>query len=327
MICVPLRLSLAGGGTDVEPFSSDIGAKILNFAISLNINIVAAVRESRQKSIKLRIMSKEVVEEPTQFQAQLEKALVKRLPSGASLNLKIVNPVGPGSGLGTSSTLIVACRLFIESIFPLNLTEEDIIIDSFKIERKEMMIEGGFQDFFPAVFGGMNWLVQAPGQSKVHGSKIKPPPKIVKLLQNMYVLELGIPRDGATIIKDQINRYKESFGETRTSLISQLKIAEDVKSAIDHDDPEWLLALIEEGYKIKKKFTPLITNPIIDNVEHLLRRLGARGIKISGAGGGGHMFCFFPGGIPIDVQTQLPTHTKKVECSYTEIGWQIEKKP
>jgi galactokinase/mevalonate kinase-like predicted kinase len=85
------------------------------------------------------------------------------------------------------------------------------------------------------------------------------------------------------------------------------------------------MQLIEKGYDLKKGFTPLITNDKTDKVELSLRELGARGIKISGAGGGGHIFCFFPEGIPQNLESHLPAHTKKVNCEYTEMGLKFEK--
>jgi len=325
-VLAPLRLSLAGGGTDVEPFATEFGSRILNFAINLKIELIAAIEETNSKRINLKIISGGKMEKSSDFSKALTRALKKRVPQGFSLDLVIRNPAGPGSGLGTSSALIVACRLFIESAFPSNLRTEQLIQDSFDLERKEMKIEGGFQDFFPAVYGGMNWLIQHPGQSTVSRSSLDLEPKILDLLKTkMYVVDLGIPRNGELIIRDQVKRYQSTLGGTKDSLISQLEIADSMKLAVMEDNVDSLLLLLDQAYVIKKSFTPLITNPKIDLIEQALRKSGGRGIKISGAGGGGHMFCFFPKGIPCNLQSKLPIHTQRVKCDFSQEGWQIER--
>ena len=321
-ILAPLRLSLAGGGTDVEPFASQAGSRILNFSINLDVEAAVRVRPSQEKKVTVRIISGNQTEADSPFSQSLATSLEKRLHKPRDVQIQLTNPVGPGSGLGTSSAMILAARIAIDTVDEKSIDSHQIIDDSFLLERTEMSIDGGFQDFYPAMFGGMNWITRSPGNSPCQREAIELPPAIHDLISaKMYCIELGIPRNGGEIIKDQVSRLHNPKSSTRDSLLAQLEIASKIREAMQNDDVSGILTLLEESYINKKNYSPLISTPAIDAIEATLTKLGARGIKVSGAGGGGHMFGFFPDGIPSGITTQLPSHVRHVPCSMTRAGW------
>ena len=248
--------------------------------------------------------------------------LFRSAPKNTNLDIRLKNPAGSGSGLGASSAMLIACRIGIASLVNHELDGESLIRDTFQIERLEMGIEGGFQDYYPAVYGGLNWIAQEPGTLNRKRARVELKEKVRELIDSkMVCLSLGIKRNGEEIIRDQTLRLVNRDASTRAALLSQLDLATEIKNSIESDDVQGLLEMLEESYLLKKKYTPLMTNSVINCIESTLMDLGARGIKISGAGGGGHMFCFFPGGVPINLQERLPSHTSIIDLRISEKGW------
>lgn len=319
---VPLRLSLAGGGTDVEPFASDFGSNILNFAINIFVEVAISVRPSSAKQVKVKIKSNNQFEPRTHFSNALESSLWKRIPEGLETSIEISNPVGPGSGLGTSSSMISAILTGLDLICNKEVDKERILLDAFTLERSEMGIEGGFQDYYPAMYGGVNWISQQRNGTVRSRETLHLGDNVKSLIESqMFCISLGISRDGEKIIRDQIMRLQTPNSTTKASLMNQLGLATSIRKSIEEDNAELLLDSLEESYRNKKSYTPLITNSTIDEVENLLARVGARGCKVSGAGGGGHLFGFFPEGIPTDLNKSLPKGVKRVYCTIEEMGW------
>lgn len=318
----PLRLSLAGGGTDVEPFASISGSKILNFAIDTYAEASIESNTSAGKGVEVEVFNVNNLEHKSQFTRTLEQAIRRRMPDKSHWRVQITNPVGSGSGLGTSSAMIIAVRIAIQKAMGLEINEELIISDSFSMERFEMGISGGFQDYFPAIHGGFNWIIQEAGRKNRTRAEVLIGENVQMLLQDqMFCLELGIKRKGEEIIKDQVERAKKQTGQTWEALTTQLSLAEKILESIRNDDVSKLLRFLEESYQMKKQYSPLISNETIDQVERSLIDKGAKGLKISGAGGGGHMYCFFPSGIPGNLQEVLPSHTKRAHFKPSWKGW------
>ena len=318
----PLRLSLAGGGTDVEPFASMSGSKILNFAIDTFAEASIESNASSRKGVEVEVFNVNNLEHKSPFTRNFEQAIRRRMPDERHWKVQITNPVGSGSGLGTSSAMMVAVRIAIQKIMGLEMIEELIVNDSFSMERVEMGISGGFQDYFPAFHGGFNWIIQKAGSKNRIRKDVLIGKNVQKLLQDqMFCLALGIERKGEDIIKDQVERVRSQKGQTWEALTAQLSLAEKILESIRDDDVSKLLRFLEESYQIKKKYSPLITNGTINRIERSLIEKGAKGLKISGAGGGGHMYCFFPSGVPDNLQEVLPSHTKRAHFKPSWKGW------
>jgi len=316
----PLRLSLAGGGTDVEPFASDFGSKILNFSINLFIEVKIYSKSDQREKVKLEISDKyRNVERNSDFTRKIEKYIESNWNLEKPIFISIHNPVRRSSGLGTSSVIVSAVIQSLAKVNQRKISKREIINEAFKAERIEMKISGGFQDYFPCIYGGINWIEQQKNCYEWDVTSIKPKEKMQKLFKDgLFCVELDIEREGTKIIDDQISRSRKVGSATQVALKEQLKNADQVKRAVLEDKTDELMELLSLSYQLKKHYSPHISNERTEEAEQVLRKLGGEGIKLSGAGGGGHMFCFFPRGIPELSDLHLPDFMKRIPCSLEE---------
>lgn len=301
----PVRLSLIGGGTDVEPFSTEEGSRVLNFAFNKQVDFYVTLEKvihAEHKKIQVEVInSSGVVDRDSEFVSGLESSLnqtFNEIPN--AIKLQIQSPVPNGSGLGTSSTMVVGAVFAISSSLGISISREELIETAFNIERKKMKIIGGFQDYYPATYGGINLIQQLPGGRPTRSSFAITDSFLLELESRLFCFNLGVSRKGESILLDQVNRSRDVNSITRSALRYQLHLANSLIGAITDSDFETMLDVIDESFKHKKHFSPLISSPIIEKFESELAKRGARGIKVSGAGGGGHMFCFLP--IDFDIE-------------------------
>ena len=164
----PLRIGLAGGGTDVSPYSDLYGGAILNSTISLYA--YANIELLREDKIILQSEDRKEREEfdyspelPINGKLDLLKGVYNRIQKdygvpikGFKLSTFVDAPAG--SGLGTSSTLVVAITGVFAEMLKLPLGEYDIAQYAYEIERKDLALAGGKQDQYAATFGGVNFM-------------------------------------------------------------------------------------------------------------------------------------------------------------------------
>ena len=322
----PLRLSLAGGGTDVPPFCNQSGSKVINLAINKFVKVeIEEIKNqfSLKKTADVFVRSTSGYSQPeNQFAQQLSRSIEHHFSLKDNLAITITNPVRPNSGLGTSSTMIVATLKALDVVLGTKMQNMDLIALALQIERIEMGVKGGFQDFFPAIFGGLN-LINFDKESKEWAcSKFSITDSFVSLLNSsLFALELGILRDSERVIEDQIERSLKTDSLTTMALKRQLDIVDSLGKAIETEDFDSIVICVDQSYESKKNFSPLITNEVINQTESTLRALGGRGIKVSGAGGGGHMFCFFPEGKPDSLVNAIPKSMKTLDFQFEQRGF------
>ena len=322
----PLRLSLAGGGTDVPPFCNQSGSKVINLAINKFVKIeIEEIKNqfSLKKTADVFIRSTSGYSQPeNQFAQQLSRSIEHHFSLKENLAITITNPVRPNSGLGTSSTMIVATLKALDVVLGTKKQDMDLIALALQIERIEMGVKGGFQDFFPAIFGGLN-LINFEQESKEWTcSKFSITESFVSILnRSLFAIELGILRESERVIEDQIERSLNADSLTTMALKRQLDIVDSLGKAIETEDFDSIVICVDQSYESKKNFSPLITNEVINQTESTLRALGGRGIKVSGAGGGGHMFCFFPEGKPDSLVNAIPNSMKTLDFQFEQRGF------
>lgn len=322
----PLRLSLAGGGTDVPPFCNENGSKVINLAINKFVKVeIEEIKNqfSLKKTADVFIRSTSGYSQPeNQFAQQLSRSIEHHFSLKENLAITITNPVRPNSGLGTSSTMIVATLKALDVVLGTKKQDMDLIALALQIERIEMGVKGGFQDFFPAIFGGLN-LINFEQESKEWTcSKFSITESFVSILnRSLFAIELGILRESERVIEDQIERSLNADSLTTMALKRQLDIVDSLGKAIDTEDFDSIVICVDHSYESKKNFSPLITNEIINQMESTLRAFGGRGIKVSGAGGGGHMFCFFPEGKPDSLVNAIPNSMKTLDFQFEQRGF------
>jgi len=327
----PLRLSLAGGGTDVEPFSSNYGSCVLNFTIKDSIKGVLRDLENSKKStaFQVSVMSpnQDEVEGSSRnrnkFEVSLERNLNKVFGNKVRrpIAIELSSPVAPGSGLGTSSS-IVATAIHLIRVFLSEPTDPyTIASDAYDLERNQMKISGGFQDQFATTFGGVLFLRKQTSKIEVENLNLSRA-FLESLEDSLFLINLGISRSGEKIIDKQIRNVRDSRSLTIDALVEQITIAKRMRLAMINESLAEVAFLMQEAWTCKRNFAREISNEQIDSIIEVLLDLGALGVKVSGAGGGGHLMCLAPENLTI--RNEIQNYLQACRLEYRSI--QISEK-
>lgn len=296
----PLRLGLAGGGSDVSPYCDIYGGYILNATINLyayctieetdnqRIEIVASDLGQHQEFDCLEVL-------PINGQLDLHKGVYNHIVRNfgvkpISFRMTTYSDAPAGSGLGSSSTMVVCLLKAFAEWLNLPIGDYDMAWMAYVIERKELGLSGGKQDQFAATFGGFNFM-EFLKNDQVIVNPLRVKRWIIDELESSLVLYYtGASRSSAAIIEEQ--RKNTSSGNV-TAIDAMHKIkqsAVDMKTALLKGDITTFAMLMGEAWENKKKMASAITNPAIQRVFDTAMAAGAISGKVSGAGGGGFIF-------------------------------------
>ena len=296
----PLRLSLAGGGTDVEPFLSEYGSKVLNFTINLFVRGHCTI-DSDQVGLKVNDIefsssNKPINQIDNLFTSRLLKSLTSKFPQRelAKLNLSIQSPVSPGSGLGASSAVVVTAIGLLTKHFEETFDLQKIAKTAWEVERIDMQIAGGFQDQYSSTFGGFN-LLSGKDPLSINVESLKLEDSFIREFEDSLLLvDLGISRDGAKVISKQIERSQDKNPIILKALHAQKEIVDQMMKYLISSDIKGIGICLREAWFEKKKFADNVSSNLIDYIHNEYLNAGAYGAKLSGAGGGGHMLVIAP---------------------------------
>jgi D-glycero-alpha-D-manno-heptose-7-phosphate kinase len=296
----PLRLGLAGGGTDLSYYSDHYGGAVLNATIDRYAYTHMTFLETRRLIFRA---SDICVEEelaarsdlPMQGALLLHRAVYNRIVrdflEGQAPSIEVSTTVDapPGSGLGSSSALVVALVEAFRAAFALPLGPYDVAHLAYEIERVDLGLAGGKQDQYAAAFGGVNFIEFLP-QDRV----IVNPLRVSRWALNELEAALVICFTGQSRRSDQIIGAQIKGIEThRTATIEglhQLKAdAVEMKSALLRGDLRGLAAILNRSWNAKQKTAEGITTEAIRTLYDVAMENGAWAGKVSGAGGGGFM--------------------------------------
>ena len=300
----PLRIGLAGGGTDVSPYADMFGGSILNATINLYAH--ATIIPNNDSVITIEALDYgETVTYPASDRLPIDGKLdlvkgvynriVKDFPynvQGFKLQTYVDAP--PGSGLGSSSTLVVAIIGAFAHWLKLPLGEYDIAHLAYQIEREDMQLAGGRQDQYAATFGGFNFM-EFYKDDKVIVNPLRIRKKYVLELQNNVVLfYTGTSRESAKIIDKQSDAVKRN-AQGQIEATHQVKAQSiRMKEALLRGELDKIGEMLHTGWEFKKQMAEGISNPEIEKIYQTALDAGSNGGKISGAGGGGFMFFYCP---------------------------------
>jgi D-glycero-alpha-D-manno-heptose-7-phosphate kinase len=320
----PLRLSFAGGGTDIPPFPQEEGGCVLSATINRYAYGTLRPREDSQiciESLDFGISVSYSVEDRLVYDGKLDlaKAAILKLGGNKStgFDLFLHSDAPPGSGLGASSAMMVVLVGLLKEFKSLPLTDYEIADLAYVIERKELGIQGGLQDQYAATFGGFNFIEFLPDRVVVNPLKISQD-VINELQYNLLLCYTGKTRLSAGIIEDQIQRYKRCETENIQALREIKRLTIEMKNALLRRDLDVFGELLHEEWQQKKKLSPKISNPELDELYEIARREGALGGKITGAGGGGYMllYCRF------DKKHKIAEKLKALGCVITDFAFE-----
>jgi D-glycero-alpha-D-manno-heptose-7-phosphate kinase len=296
----PLRLGLAGGGTDVSPYCDEFGGAVLNATISKfayailetdpaeGLAFVAADRGSAWSGALTEYVEPKG---PEALHKAVYNRIVREFNAGRPISLKLTTycDAPPGSGLGSSSTLVVAMLKAFQELLRLPLGEYEIAQLAYDIERRELGLSGGSQDQYAATFGGFNFMeFHADGRVIVNPLRIKN--WIISELETSVVLYFtGISRESAAIIDEQKRNVAARNDRAIEAMHEVKREAVHMKEALLKGDLDALADSLRQSWASKKRMAESISNSGIDAVLDTAMAAGARAAKVSGAGGGGFM--------------------------------------
>jgi len=301
----PLRLGLAGGGTDVSPYADLYGGAVMNATIDRYIYASLSpapdgqvIVESQDLGLSLAYPAEAPL--PMDGRLDLTKAVYNRIVAdyrgGAPLPLRIstYSEAPAGSGLGSSSTLVVALVQAFAELLALPLGEYDVAHLAFRIERKDLGLQGGRQDQYAATFGGFNFMeFRADDSVIVNPLRIKP--AVVNELEAQTILCFtGISRDSASIIAEQAANVVGGTTRSIEAMHALKEAAVAMKEALLKGDLAALGATLAQGWTSKRAMAAGISNPTIEEAIATAIAAGATAGKVSGAGGGGFVMFLAP---------------------------------
>jgi D-glycero-alpha-D-manno-heptose-7-phosphate kinase len=302
----PLRISFAGGGTDVSPYPEERGGAVLNCTISRFAYATLEATESGKGAVSVQSLDYDLsvdYDKPEDLVYNGELDLVKaavnvlRPPNGGhgeSLRLFLHSDAPVGTGLGSSSTMCVALVGAFQRFLREHWTPYEVAELAYRIERTELGLKGGRQDMYAAAFGGFNFMEFSRDRTIVHPLKIAPE-VANELAYRLLLCYTGTSHYSADIIERQQQSYTEKNEGTVRALDATKALAIDMKNELLRGNIDEMGRLLDEGWQLKKQFTEGISNPHIDAFYERARAAGALGGKLVGSGGGGYilLFCDF----------------------------------
>ena len=300
----PLRLGLAGGGTDVSPYSDLYGGAIQNATINMFAYTTLEPTddgkmffESPDRKLREEYDSAECVDTYGFF--VLHKGVYNRIVrqfTHQPLSFRIASyvDVPPGSGLGTSSTLVVSILGAFVEWLKLPLGEYDIARLAYEIERVDLGMSGGKQDQYAATFGGFNFMEFNKENVIVNPLRIRNRYED-ELAHNLVLYYTDTSHVSAEIIEEQQKNVRAKNSQSIEAMHKLKEQAVQMKEALLRGNIDRIGEILDFGWRYKKQMASSITNPRIDGIYNAAKEAGASGGKISGAGGGGFMFFYCPG--------------------------------
>lgn len=301
----PLRVGLAGGGTDVSPYSDTYGGAILNATLSLYAH--ASIKITDTPGISLQALDRQEEEHyewneslPINGKLDILKGVYNRVQRDyrfAPINFKLSTYVDApaGSGLGTSSTLVVAILGAFVEMLKLPLGDYDIAHYAYQIEREDLQLAGGKQDQYAATFGGVNFM-EFYADDKVIVNPLRIRQEYLNELEHNLVLYFtATSRESAVIIKEQQKNVLQNNEKSVEAMHHLKEQAQMMKEALLKGKLNDMGRILDYGFQQKRAMASNISNELIENIYETAKKAGAMGGKISGAGGGGFMVFYCPG--------------------------------
>lgn len=330
----PLRLGLAGGGTDVSPYCDIHGGYVLN--VTIDRYAYAVIKTLEEPAVRFVATDQRVETAlplskafPLDGKLKLHKAvynyLVANFNGGEPIPLELSTfcDAPAGSGLGSSSTLVVAMiRAFVE-LLNLPLDDYHIAHMAYQIERIDCGLQGGRQDQYSATFGGFNFMeFYEDDRAIINPLRIKNW-IICELEASLVLYFTGVSRESAHIIADQSSNMKAGSPAALEAFHGIKREALAMKEFLLRGDFSGFVESIRLGWENKKRSARAVSNPHIDAVYNGVIQAGALAGKVSGAGGGGFMWFFVPTEKRMDVIRTLQDFGGQVSnCHFTKHGTQ-----
>ncbi len=334
----PLRLGLAGGGTDLSPYCDIYGGHVLNATIDMYAYTVLTPRSDGivrfeatdiVEQIEFRADGEIPLQDPLGLHRAVYRRVVKDFNGGVPLpcTLSTFCEAPPGSGLGSSSTMVVSMLKAFAELLSLPLGDYDIARLAFEIERIDFGLHGGRQDQYAATFGGVNYM-EFYADERVIVNPLRIKNWILAELESSLVLFFtGRSRSSAAIIREQTANVEQKDSKSLDAMHELKSDALHMKESVLKGDLVRFGEFMKKSWDAKKRTANSISNDHIESAYMAAMAAGAHAGKVSGAGGGGFMTFLADPSRRMDVIRALKKEEGEVMgCHFTKRGtegWRI----
>lgn len=287
----PLRITLAGGGTDLPSYSRFYGGRVISAAIDKYVYI--ALSKPFSNEFFLKYSKQEVVEFIEDIQHPIIREAFKLYPfDGGKVEISVMADVPAGTGLGSSGSFTCALLGALDSYFGIKASKGDLAEKACLIELEKLNEPVGRQDQYISSFGGIQILEFNMDDS----SSVTPLQLSVdvfsKLEKNIQLFYTGKSRSASSILEDQNIRTKESDSEILKRLHRIKEQSYEIQSALENGDGNQFAEILNSHWQEKRSRSSDMTNAKIDSMYDFALANGASGAKVVGAGGGGFLMTY-----------------------------------
>ena len=294
----PLRISFAGGGTDVPHFFEKYGGVVINATIDKYCHATVTKRADSKIIINSDMHNEEVVldcSKKLEYNGKFDivKSVVNIVNPEYGFEIYLHNDIPPGRGLGSSASLAVLLTKILSELKGIKYSDDKIAEIAYNAEREELKIKGGWQDQYAAVTGGFSFMEFNGDKTLIYPLRLKE--EIIEELNSRLLLcYVGKEHFSGELHKKQEKSFSEDEISVANNLNELKKIAIDIKDCLLSSNPEKIGSLLHESWMNKKTIDKEISNQKIDELYDIGRKNGADGGKLLGAGGGGYILFSYP---------------------------------
>ncbi|MFA5785394.1 MAG: GHMP kinase [Actinomycetota bacterium] len=328
----PLRISFSGGGTDVMPYPREHGGCVLLTTVDLYAFASLNPRQDGQYRVVAGDGDTAHYSKPEDMvfdgHFDLVKACLKHMAPETGLELNLFSDAPPGSGLGSSSAMVVAMLAAVAAHTRTPVAPYELARRAYTVERVDLRQAGGMQDQYAAAFGGFNFI-EFLDEDRVIVNPLRVHPEVENELHGSLLLCFtGMTRKSGGILARQVRGYIEKRQDSLEALERIKAITLEMKEALLTGDLGRFGEGLDEGWREKRRLAEGITNDRIDELyEHALKS-GALGGKVLGAGGGGYLLLFCPfNRRPAVAQAMEEAGARVVRFHFEERGVQTWRAP
>jgi D-glycero-alpha-D-manno-heptose-7-phosphate kinase len=292
----PVRISLAGGGTDLSAYYDKCGGCVLSTTIDKYFYTFLTV--NRDDDIQITSSDYRTFYRHDgdglplwEGALRLPKAILHHFGISRGVSMFLASEIPPGTGLGSSSAVAVSVIKAVAIACGLHLSRRELAELACYIEIEKLGMPIGKQDQYAAAFGGINFVTFTQDHVKVEPLRVSPETRR-RLEQRLLLFYTGAARDSASILGEQQKASARDDPAVVAALNAVKEMAHQAKACLEQGAVHRIGELLHQNWEQKKRFASGVSNPTIDECYELARASGAAGGKITGAGGGGFLMLY-----------------------------------
>ena len=313
----PFRISLGGGSTDLPAYYSQHGGFI--FCVTVNLYMYIMInRPPIDDLIRLKYRHSEEVDRIQDVQHELIRGALQRTGIGKMIEISSLADVPDGTGLGSSGSYLVGLLNALHALKGENISRRQLAEEAFEIAAEDLGKPDGKQDFYAAAFGNFSVLdIAEDGRVTVHNAHVSRATQ-QEFEQKTLLFYTGVRRESADLLQTQQDSLKQ-HDERAITLKHQTKaIGKQILEAFERGQLDRFGELMDEHWRLKRQMSGGMSNEQFDAIYDSIKRQGALGGKIIGAGGGGFFLVYCREGAQTGVRQVFSEHNMR------EINWRVD---